>query len=77
MTHMAQQALTLGKLAEGNSTGLDKPAMWIQRSSSARSLGSSLEAGALETSTPSLISHRRLVVYTGMYESGSKDMECL
>lgn len=61
MTPMVQQDLTTGKLVEGSSTGQDKPAASIRRSSSARSLGNSLAAAALGTSTPSLISRRRLV----------------
>lgn len=61
MIRMAQRALTLVRpVVEGSATGLDRPAAWTQRSSSAKSLGNSLEAGALETSMPYLNSHRRL-----------------
>lgn len=63
---MAQRALTLVRLAEGRATGLDRPAAWTRRSSSARSSGNSPEAAALETSTPYLNSHRRLVGYCKM-----------
>lgn len=61
MIRMAQRALTQVRPAVGNTTGADRPAMLIQRSSSAKSLGNSLEAVASETSVPCLISHRRLV----------------
>lgn len=74
MMRMAQQALMLVRLVEGTSTGLDSPAAWTQRSSSVRSLGNSLEAVALETSTPYLSSRRRLVGYSKM---GAKAKECL
>lgn len=63
MIHMAQRALMQVRRVEGSITGVDMPAMWIQRSSSAKSLENSLEAVALETSAPYLISHRRLEGY--------------
>lgn len=66
MMRMAQRALTPVRPVEGSTTGLDSPAMWTQRSSSARSLGNSQEAVALETSMPYLSSHRRLVGYCKM-----------
>lgn len=63
MIHMAQRALMQVRQVEGSITGVDMPATWIQRSSSAKSLENSLEAVASETSAPYLISHRRLEGY--------------
>lgn len=60
MTRTAERALMPVRPEEGSSTGADRPATLIQRSSSERSLGNTQEAGALGISVPYLISPRRL-----------------
>lgn len=55
----AQRALTPVRPEEGSTTGADRPAALIRRSSSARSLGNSLVAGAMGISMPYLITPRR------------------
>lgn len=62
MTLMAQRASMQVRPVEGSTTGLDRPAMWILKSSSARSLGNSQEAVGLEISMLYLTSRKRLVV---------------
>lgn len=61
MTHMAQQASVLVRQKEGSTTGVDKPAMWTQRSFSAKSLENFQEGAALEITMQYLNSHMKLV----------------
>lgn len=73
MTLTAQQALMLVRQVEGRTTGLDKPAAWTQRSSSARSLENSLEVVGLEILMPYLTSPKRLVI-TSLSLSNAKNI---
>lgn len=65
----AQRALAPVRPEEGSSTGADRPATLIRRSSSARSLGNSLVAGDMGISAPYLSTRRRFEPVTEVLRS--------